>query len=69
MTEIENHYCLGGEAHPDNCDCTCDTCKARREILRQEAFNKRLSEAIGGVLNDYDFRIALAKELMKKDGR
>lgn len=66
MENINTHYCFGGFAHQDSCDCKCGTCVSHREDLARRAFNKRLSQRIKEVFADSEFRLLLAKEILKK---
>ena len=66
MKKVKSHYCFGEGSHPDGCDCACDTCNTKREELRREAANARLSQRIQEVFHDSEFRSYLVKELEKK---
>ena len=66
MENIKTHFCFGSGSHNDDCDCTCDVCIKRNEDIRREKFNIRLSHQISNMMvNDYEFRLLLLKELIK----
>ena len=42
-----NHYCFSGITHnQEDCSCSCDSCTANTKTIKQNAFNKILSQKI-----------------------